>query len=286
MEQEAVSVSSLVDVVHRRGSGSPLEQLDAARLLSEEVARASDELLGFFIDEARRAGDSWTAIGQHMGVSKQAARQRFGDAARLGTADGLPLMPRLRACLEAAAGEAAADGSPEIGTHHHLLGLCRDGVASATLEKLGLGDDHLRAAARRLFPASPPADVPPPDSLEATVAVERAARLAERGGGCVGTEHLLYSIAFDPGSRARRVLIRADADLAALKRELSCFLEVPKPRRRRRRTPDGARSCSFCGKGRLDHVRLVAGPEVWICDECVLLCTEILAEELARGSSA
>jgi ATP-dependent Clp protease ATP-binding subunit ClpX len=37
-------------------------------------------------------------------------------------------------------------------------------------------------------------------------------------------------------------------------------------------------SCSFCGK-RQDQVRkLVAGPGVWICNECVVLCVEILAE--------
>jgi ribosomal protein L37AE/L43A len=51
--------------------------------------------------------------------------------------------------------------------------------------------------------------------------------------------------------------------------------------RRRATTPRkfGARcSCSFCGK-RQDQVRkLVTGPGVWICDQCVALCVEILAE--------
>jgi hypothetical protein len=37
--------------------------------------------------------------------------------------------------------------------------------------------------------------------------------------------------------------------------------------------------CSFCGKHQ-DHVqRLIAGPGVYICDECIRLCNEILAEE-------
>jgi len=151
-------------------------------------------------------------------------------------------------------------------------------VASAALEKLGIREDAARAASRDLFPPSPPGAAPPSPSLQAAVAVERATRLAEQAGsGWVGTEHLLYAIAFDPGSRARRVLVQLDADLAALKRELSCFLEPPKPCRRRRRKGETRRSCSFCGKGPADHVRLVAGPGVWICDECVLLCTDILA---------
>src|SRR5438128_10687210 len=36
--------------------------------------------------------------------------------------------------------------------------------------------------------------------------------------------------------------------------------------------------CSFCGKSQEDVRRLVAGPGVYICDECVELCREIIAE--------
>lgn len=38
--------------------------------------------------------------------------------------------------------------------------------------------------------------------------------------------------------------------------------------------------CSFCGKGQDDVRKLVAGPSVYICDECVELCNDILSEEL------
>jgi hypothetical protein len=39
-----------------------------------------------------------------------------------------------------------------------------------------------------------------------------------------------------------------------------------------------AGACSFCGK-RQDQVRrLIAGPGVWICNQCVVLCVEILAD--------
>jgi len=37
--------------------------------------------------------------------------------------------------------------------------------------------------------------------------------------------------------------------------------------------------CSFCGKDQHQVERLIAGPAVYICDECVELCAEILAEE-------
>ena len=38
--------------------------------------------------------------------------------------------------------------------------------------------------------------------------------------------------------------------------------------------------CSFCGKTQDKVRRLVAGPNVFICNECILLCQEIIADEL------
>ncbi len=38
-------------------------------------------------------------------------------------------------------------------------------------------------------------------------------------------------------------------------------------------------SCSFCGKGQDEVKKLIAGPSVFICNECVDLCNEIIAEE-------
>ncbi len=37
--------------------------------------------------------------------------------------------------------------------------------------------------------------------------------------------------------------------------------------------------CSFCGKSQDEVQRLIAGPEVYICDKCVALCNEIIAQE-------
>ncbi len=42
--------------------------------------------------------------------------------------------------------------------------------------------------------------------------------------------------------------------------------------------------CSFCGKGEDQVRKLIAGPQVYICDECVQLCNEILEEEFERES--
>ena len=40
----------------------------------------------------------------------------------------------------------------------------------------------------------------------------------------------------------------------------------------------GVLKCSFCRKGQDRVQRLIAGPGVYICDECIELCNEILAE--------
>ena len=42
---------------------------------------------------------------------------------------------------------------------------------------------------------------------------------------------------------------------------------------------DSRLKCSFCGKSQDQVKKLIAGPEVYICDECVELCNEILDEE-------
>ena len=41
--------------------------------------------------------------------------------------------------------------------------------------------------------------------------------------------------------------------------------------------------CSFCGKSQKQVKKLIAGPGVYICDECIDLCNEIIEEELSEG---
>lgn len=48
----------------------------------------------------------------------------------------------------------------------------------------------------------------------------------------------------------------------------------------------GQLKCSFCGKGQDQVRKLVAGPGVYICDECIHLCTEIVEEELGSIDDA
>jgi ATP-dependent Clp protease ATP-binding subunit ClpX len=54
----------------------------------------------------------------------------------------------------------------------------------------------------------------------------------------------------------------------------------------RKREDGGNLSCSFCGKSQKEVRKLIAGPTVYICDECIGLCNDIIAEESDRDDSA
>jgi ATP-dependent Clp protease ATP-binding subunit ClpA len=275
-----IDVAALISEVRRAAAGAALDQIEAAIALSDELQTGADELVGHFVTQARQDGCSWTEIGARLGVSKQAARQRFARSAT-GPHEP-PAKPRLEACREAAQREAAAEGAAEIGSHHLLVGLFEEGPAAAIMEQNGLSRDAVRQAARELFPAAgEPGNAPPPESAEAREALAGAVSLARRaGGGQVGTVHLLGALAFDPGSRARRVLIHMNASIPAIKGALECYISPSRRRRRRGKAVD--HRCSFCGKDYDSGVQMVAGPGVWICAECVALAGEILAERTRR----
>ena len=53
----------------------------------------------------------------------------------------------------------------------------------------------------------------------------------------------------------------------------------------RTREGNGILRCSFCGKSQNDVRKLIAGPTVYICDECIELCNDIIAEEWEEEKS-
>jgi ATP-dependent Clp protease ATP-binding subunit ClpX len=53
----------------------------------------------------------------------------------------------------------------------------------------------------------------------------------------------------------------------------------------RPRETNGVLKCSFCGKSQNDVRKLIAGPTVYICDECIALCNDIIAEEWEEEKS-
>jgi ATP-dependent Clp protease ATP-binding subunit ClpX len=54
----------------------------------------------------------------------------------------------------------------------------------------------------------------------------------------------------------------------------------------KKRDDDANLSCSFCGKSQREVKKLIAGPTVYICDECIELCNDIIAEEIGQDDLA
>jgi hypothetical protein len=259
-------------------TGDSLDRLDTALRLAARLAHQADALVDHFVAAARADGRSWTDIGVRLGVSRQAARQRFtspGTPAPVLPA-GVRLSPRLQACVTAATRHAQSGGAGEVGTDHLLAGLLTDGTGAAVLDKVGVTADAIAAAAARLFGRTRPASTqPPPLSPEAVCAIEAAAHhalgaAADRQDVPVGTERLLLVLALDPGSRARRVLTELGTDIAAIKKELACHLSLHPPRARRlgRRRQARHPACAFCGAADTPARPLVHGPGVAICGTC------------------
>jgi ATP-dependent Clp protease ATP-binding subunit ClpA len=226
-----VSVRTLVEAVRERAPGDdPLTLLETAIAVAGETSGAVEELLEQYVGAARAANVSWTLIGDRFGVSKQGARQKFARRLEVsggtGDADGtMPVSPRLSACLQAARAAADADGSVP-GTQHLLLGLLQAGTAASILDRLGVTRDKVREASARLFE---PAVIAGDDGRERRVAGDgdgeqavTAARnlAASRGQSRLRTGHLLFCVALDPGSSARRVLNDLGVDPARVKKEL------------------------------------------------------------------
>src|SRR5262249_8752574 len=205
-------------------------------------------------------------IGARLGMSRQAARQRW---APLVDSTLPPLRPRLQRCLEQADEEARLDGSAEVTTLHLLLGLQREGVAANALRSLGISDNRLRPAVRaRLGVGGAVSDTPPPSSAELTRAIDAAADLTRRRSFWrseaqeVGTEQVLFVLGVDRGSPTQLVLDDLGITIPDVKRALEQTLNpVDAPRLRRRRPGRNCnRICSFCGRAESAGTTVVAGP--------------------------
>jgi hypothetical protein len=187
-------------------NGGPLENVSDAFAVSTQLDEQADALIGYFVDQARRSGLSWSQIGGAMGVSKQAAQKRFvPSASRI--ADLMPesVKPFSRFTIRsartlAAAGKLAAPGP--VGSAHLAAALPvePDGLAAKMLASAGVTDEQLYAAVGA-GPARPAESARPEELLELTLddsakaALRGALKSALRlGHNYIGTEHLLLSL--------------------------------------------------------------------------------------------
>lgn len=222
MTSSPVSLDTLITYVKaRRPSGSPLDNLSDAITVSTQLSDQADSLIGHFVDQARRSGASWSQIGASMGVTKQAAQQRFVPRGPLkgaaGFGDFSRFTARARSVLTAAEDLARAADVAVIGSDHLAAGLMAepDALAAKAIAALGVSAGQLHAAFGLPDPApsgtapgggGPAADAGVarvPFGLGAVAILQGTLRQAlHLGHNYVGTEHILLALVDQPDSTA------------------------------------------------------------------------------------
>jgi hypothetical protein len=196
----------LDELIHaiRAAQTDPLVQLSQAVGVAQQLDETADALIGHFVDQARQSGASWTDIGSSIGVTKQAAQQRFVPkvpAVPIGNDQDQSFSrftPRARHVIVAAHEAAHAARSSDVETLHLVLGLLSepDAIAAKVLVAQGLRLEDVDRAARARLPmaadASP--DVLPYGEGAREVLVLTLSEALRLNHNYVGTEHLLLAI--------------------------------------------------------------------------------------------
>ncbi len=187
-----VRLDDLIEAIKKVHS-DPLEQLTDAVIAADHLGEVADHLIGHFVDQARRSGASWTAIGASMGVTKQAAQKRFvpkdpGQPADLDPGQGFSrFTERARNVVVASQNEARAAGNDQISTGHLILGLLTEpeALAAAAIIAQGVPLEDVRQA---VTAALPPAagEVPAAHPVRPAGAKDAGAHLP--GGAAAGPQ--------------------------------------------------------------------------------------------------
>jgi Clp amino terminal domain, pathogenicity island component len=189
--------------------GGPLDNVSDAFGVSNQMDDQADALIGYFVDQARRSGASWSQIGAAMGVSKQAAQKRFvpakaADLIPAGVQPFSQFTPRAANTLAAAGKLAAPD---PFGTAHLAAALLSqpEGLAAKVIAAAGMTPEQLYAAvgagpAKRVEKAGSVELLDLTIGADAKDALKAALTSALRlGHNYIGTEHLLLGVVSGSG---------------------------------------------------------------------------------------
>jgi hypothetical protein len=236
MDDSPTPLNALIaQVLDAHPGADPLARVEAACQTAADLDEVADHLVGHFVDEARTAGFTWTQIGEHIGVTKQAARKRFAPRdvpdATSGTVARANVFgrytDRARHVVVLAQENARQHGHPLISTEHILLGICQEdqGAGAQALEASGVHVTDLQAAlTTRLAPASTHLQGHIPFAQEGKKTLELAARAnLLLGHDQIGTGHLLLGLIEEGTGLAAQVLTetgvtaqRAQAEIVRL----------------------------------------------------------------------
>jgi hypothetical protein len=215
------TLSSLIQAVEdRAASSAPLDRLVTAAESAEELSDTADALLAHFVDQARRAGCSWTEIGAALSVSKQAVQKRFTADQREPRGWNLFTGKARRVVREGAPAVAAELEHNYVGTEHLLAAMVTDTstVAAQVLVLVHVNrDDVIADIDARVERGTQGAGGFTP---RVWISLENASRIAGRmGHDYVGTEHLLLSLLSGVGGMASEILTErgvSESSIAAL----------------------------------------------------------------------
>jgi hypothetical protein len=217
----AATLQELIDVVRAESSGADaLLQLSQASQTVSDLEQVGDALLGYFVDQCRRSGRSWSEISRALGVSKQAAHKRF-------TFD-IPNVERFTERARAVIGRSEAEardlGHGFVGTEHLLLALfaSTDGLAARLLGEMDITRSKVRMQILTLIKSGTPPDAGQLPFTPRAKAVLRSAlhEALQLGHGYVGTEHLLLGLLSDGEAIAAKVLVGLGASYDATRAEI------------------------------------------------------------------
>jgi hypothetical protein len=213
MTAQPIGLDDLIQFVRAQNpDGDALTHLQDAMLVSQQLSDQADHLIGHFVDQARRAGASWSAIGEAMGVTKQAAQKRFVPSLAGVELPGAPLTrftPRARSTLTAAQDEARRAAADQVGPEHLLLGLLAEpeGLAAKAISALGITPEQVRAQAG-IAPAGSQAGAGAGERIPFAPRAKKVLELTLRealllGHNYIGTEHLLLGVLAEGGAGAQ-----------------------------------------------------------------------------------
>jgi hypothetical protein len=213
-----IQLGALIDhVTSTDPTGDALHHLSAAVETSIHLNEVADHLIGHFVDQARHDGASWTEIGQHMGVTKQAAQKRFvpKESEDVDFPQGGRLSrftKRARNVLASAKLQAQDLRHPEVTPGHIVLGLISepDGLAARAIVGLGVPLDEVRSTLLKDLGGMPRKARRSRTgfSRDAKKTIELALREAlHLGHNYIGTEHLLLGLLRNDGEATAQLLV-------------------------------------------------------------------------------
>ena len=223
-----LTLEELAKPIDADSGASPLARVEAAATTAGELRGLGDALLDRYVQAARADGHSWSEIGTALGVTKQAAHERFVDA---------PLAwPQhfdepARAVVARALEEARGFGHRYLGTEHLLLALSAEpGLAASALADLGVDELAVRGSIERIIGRGRSGDgtlgITPRTKRVFEAAIKEAKRLGSRR--CAESEHLLLALAASDGV-ARDILDEHGAAEQAIRGALAHLLEREAP---------------------------------------------------------